>query len=276
MVETSIRVNRSSSVRNFLNQRCKTVNETELKKRAIVFIPHQDDETLGCGATIYKKIKAGADLFIVFLTDGSRSHSKFLDEADVKALRHEEALAATKILGLSENKIIFLDYHQSKFITFHDDAVDNVKRIIDEISPEQIYMPFFQDVHPDHIETNRIVKEALKSLGKAVSVFEFPIWFWSHWPWIGIDIKVSRVFLTEFRKAASFGFGLSAFNCFKTSVYVADALQKKREALNAYKSQMTKMNSKKDWPTLGEVACGDFLDCFFYEHEVFYQYGFSV
>src|SRR5207248_577693 len=43
----------------------------ELGRSAIVFAPHQDDEVLGCGGTIVRKLRAGADVTVVFLTDGS-------------------------------------------------------------------------------------------------------------------------------------------------------------------------------------------------------------
>jgi LmbE family N-acetylglucosaminyl deacetylase len=44
----------------------------------VVFSPHPDDETLGCGSTIIKKKRLGADVTIVFMTDGSKSHPHFI------------------------------------------------------------------------------------------------------------------------------------------------------------------------------------------------------
>ncbi|MEZ6086390.1 MAG: PIG-L family deacetylase [Phycisphaerae bacterium] len=51
----------------------------DYSKRAIVFSPHQDDEVLGCGGTIIKKIEQGADVHIVFMTNGRRSHAGHME-----------------------------------------------------------------------------------------------------------------------------------------------------------------------------------------------------
>ena len=52
----------------------KECDENELKRSAIFFSPHQDDETLGCGGTIIRKKRMGAEVKIVFMTDGCNSH----------------------------------------------------------------------------------------------------------------------------------------------------------------------------------------------------------
>ena len=43
-------------------------------RAAMVFAPHPDDETLGCGGTVVKLRRAGVDVHIVFMTDGRHSH----------------------------------------------------------------------------------------------------------------------------------------------------------------------------------------------------------
>ncbi len=41
---------------------------------AMVFSPHQDDETLGCGGMIARKREQGIPVVVTFLTDGRGSH----------------------------------------------------------------------------------------------------------------------------------------------------------------------------------------------------------
>ena len=40
--------------------------------RIVVLAPHMDDETLGCGGTIARHVRAGAQVTVIFLTDGRR------------------------------------------------------------------------------------------------------------------------------------------------------------------------------------------------------------
>ena len=49
-----------------------------LEHNVIIFSPHPDDETLGCGGTIAKKVKEGYQVKIVFMTDGRNAFSKIL------------------------------------------------------------------------------------------------------------------------------------------------------------------------------------------------------
>jgi hypothetical protein len=66
----------------WLNYLTKEIDECALGKPAIIFAPHQDDETLGCGGTIIRKKQAGANLQIVFMTDGCRSHAHLMTEIE--------------------------------------------------------------------------------------------------------------------------------------------------------------------------------------------------
>ena len=46
------------------------------KKTVIVFAPHPDDETWGCGGSIAKKISEGFEVIVVILTDGRYAFSE--------------------------------------------------------------------------------------------------------------------------------------------------------------------------------------------------------
>ena len=80
-------------------ERIQPVSEQDLAASAIIFSPHQDDETLGCGGTIIRKQEAGAEVKIVFMTDGSRSHHRFIPEEKLIILRQQEAIKAAQTLG---------------------------------------------------------------------------------------------------------------------------------------------------------------------------------
>ena len=104
---------------------------------------------------------------------------------------------------------------------------------------------------------------------RKINVFEYPIWFWLHWPWTSLSLKN----LSSWRN--SFVSGLYLLKEFQCSVHIADVLKLKREALEQHKSQMSRLIPDPDWFILNDVSNGEFLECFFQEHEVFHRYFFT-
>src|SRR2546426_12131813 len=47
------------------------------ERRVLVLAPHMDDEVLGCGGTLLQHARVGAQLTIVYLTDGRKGHGPF-------------------------------------------------------------------------------------------------------------------------------------------------------------------------------------------------------
>ena len=85
-----------------------------MKKNVVIFAPHPDDETLGCGGVIAKKVKEGYNIVIIFMTDG-RNALKELgvysnpSPFELKEIRKKEAETATEILGVNKKNLVFLD-----------------------------------------------------------------------------------------------------------------------------------------------------------------------
>jgi LmbE family N-acetylglucosaminyl deacetylase len=243
-------------------------DEKKLGGSAIVFAPHQDDETLGCGGTIIRKKQAGADLKIVFMTDGSKSHSHLITERELKNIRREEALAAAQKLGVEERDVIFLEVKDGTLSNNLISTIQRVSNIILDFLPQEIFIPYGQDGVPDHDATNHIVIAALKQCEFSAMVYEYPIWFWNHYPWTkGADDR--KNILSFFKN--NLMPGLSLFKEFKTSVYIGDVLDCKRAALNEHKSQMSELIPHPHWFTLPDVSQGEFLECFFQNYELFRQ-----
>lgn len=256
-------------VRDVLWRRVREYPAEHFRRSALVFAPHPDDETLACGGTILKKRQAGADVSVVFLCDGSRSHAKLMDPEALAALRTSEALAALHVLDVGETDVQFLGFEEKTLRRHHQAAVERVAAILHERRPEEVYVPYERDVHPDHEATYHIVLDALGRYGKAVSVYEFPIWFWHRWPWVRLPVSASRSTAKMLRNTLQAGFGLHHLALFRHGVYTGDVLAEKREALDQHQSQMTRFNGTPGWATLSDVAGGDFLACFFGPYEVF-------
>jgi LmbE family N-acetylglucosaminyl deacetylase len=249
----------------------QAVSPQDLAAPAIVFSPHPDDETLGCGGTIARKKKYGADVHVVFMTDGSASHRRFLSAADLRVIRRREALSACRVLGVNSEDVSFLDFEDGRLGSFHEAATENAAGLIRKHVCEQVFVPYAGDTTPDHRATRGIVLAALRSVQRPMVVYEYPVWFWRHWPWAAAPVECRRDLANEVVSSAlSF---LRLIRHLRWCVPIEDALDQKRAALNEHRSQTTRLLAgSPPWPILSDVSDGDFLDCFFQTQEVFYRH----
>jgi len=89
--------------------------------RVLICSPHPDDETICCAGVIQQALAAGAKVKIVYLTNGDANELAFIvyekrltfkkkEFLHMGQVRMQEAIAATKVLGLKESDLIFLGY----------------------------------------------------------------------------------------------------------------------------------------------------------------------
>lgn len=268
LIESSLRIQSRQFYRNILSFFTRELDENNLGRSAIIFSPHPDDETLGCGGTIIRKKRAGAKVNIIFIADGSQSHPHLIQENKLKSIRANEALAASRKLGVEKKDVFFLGFKDKELSKNQDSAIPKVIEILFRQEPDEIFIPYRRETHPDHLATNKIVISALQIYGRKLIVYEYPIWFWRHWPWV----QMGRETLGSWIKG--FISGLYLIRDFHCSVYVADVLELKRAALVQHKSQMTRLIPDPNWMTLSDISNGEFLDCFFQDYEIFHRHIF--
>jgi hypothetical protein len=61
-------------IRSALKWSARDFTDSAAGRAALVIAPHPDDETLGCGATILRKVSAGSSVTVLIVTDGRHSH----------------------------------------------------------------------------------------------------------------------------------------------------------------------------------------------------------
>jgi LmbE family N-acetylglucosaminyl deacetylase len=240
-----------------------------LIRSTVILAPHQDDETLGCGGSVIKKKVAGAEVRIIFMTDGTLSHKDLLPSAELKKIRDEEALAACQVLGLEESDIFFLGFKDGRLHEYIDIAVIKVVEILRKYKPQEIFIPYQKEAPSDHNATYRIAMSALEKWGKQVIIYEYLVWAWYHWPWVGV-FQTSRKATREILKNTVFSIAsLRLVKDLSHAVCIADVLDRKRAALDQHKSQMTRLISDRHWLILSDVSKGEFLIQFFQDYEYF-------
>jgi LmbE family N-acetylglucosaminyl deacetylase len=90
-------------------------------KTILIFAAHQDDETIGCGASIKKWSDDGNSICVCFVTDGSTGKEQGKDFGDIIHTRMEEVNRVSKILGISKIMTLSLECQKvvNKRDTFH-------------------------------------------------------------------------------------------------------------------------------------------------------------
>lgn len=122
--------------------------------RILVVAAHPDDEALGCGATLAKHVRDGAEVAVLFLTNGTGARGP-----DAEAARHRrEAMEeANSILGVQGTRCL----------DFPDNALDTVgllgiAQAIEEFCrdsgfPRVVYTHHRGDLNVDHQLVHRAV-----------------------------------------------------------------------------------------------------------------------
>ena len=263
----------TSTLGRRLLQRVMTGREVEdLGRSAIVFAPHPDDETLGCGGTILCKLEQGAKVQVVYLTDGAQSHVPLMPSDEVRAMRHNEALDACRELGVSESHVHFLDLPDSGLAEKDRIAIEKVRELLDIYGPEEVFVTHRDEEPRDHRAANSIVRQAVQLSGATTLVWEYPIWCWNRWPWLGFGKGAWRHPWAVTKSVWQGWPSLSLLTGCNCAVDVSAVLDEKRAALEMHRSQMTRINGDPRWDTLSDYADGRFLEMLFQPHEAFRRY----
>jgi LmbE family N-acetylglucosaminyl deacetylase len=131
----------------------------------MLIAPHPDDEALACSVILQKAVAAGAAIRVVYATDGEdnpwpqrllerkwRLHAR--DRERWGALRHDEAVAALRALGVNPADAGFLGLPDQKLTRLLTSDCRSIialwLRLITEWRPTDLLVPSIYDTHPDH------------------------------------------------------------------------------------------------------------------------------
>jgi N-acetylglucosamine malate deacetylase 1 len=150
-------------------------------RRLVVFAPHQDDETLCCGGAIAAATRAGSTVHVVYLTDGGKADDA-QSAAQIADVRRGEAGSACAILGVPRDHVLFLGFPDGSLTAHQASALEAVEKTLEQCEPDEIYIPARFDEHPDHQETNRLVRTAARQRAGSAMIHECPVWALNNWP----------------------------------------------------------------------------------------------
>nr|WP_026100549.1 PIG-L family deacetylase [Fortiea contorta] len=196
------------------------------QKSAMVFSPHQDDETFGCGGMIALKREYGVPVIVTFLTNGQgAANAEPNYQHKIIQTRKQEALTALQILGVEPSAIHFLEKPDG---TLPDLTLEEKQQTIAQITallvqhqPEEVYVPHHQDCHRDHEATYELVKQAIIQAKISVDLIEYPVWLFWRAPLL-LMLKLSDIAATA---------------CFS----IVSVQDKKIRAISSYHSQIVNL-----------------------------------
>lgn len=113
--------------------------------KVLVIAPHPDDEIIGVGGTIAKRVNAGDDVYVCVVTKGVTPlfQEKFIEKT------REECCEADAKLGVKET--IFLDFPAVMLETVpRYEFNGKISEVVNSIKPDEVYIPHRGDMQIDH------------------------------------------------------------------------------------------------------------------------------
>jgi LmbE family N-acetylglucosaminyl deacetylase len=127
-------------------------------KKILIVAPHPDDETLGCGGSLFKHRDRCDEINWMIMT-GMTITDGYDPETVEK--RNSEINAVSMIYGF--NNVFNLGFPTTRLdLIPKTQLVKCVSDIIQDMQPDQIYLPNRNDVHSDHTITFETVISAAK------------------------------------------------------------------------------------------------------------------
>lgn len=185
-----------------------------MSDRVLVIAPHPDDETLGCGGTLLRMAREGAEIAWLIVTSMSEGGG-FTKESI--ALREQEIVKVGALYGFSAVFRLNLLTRQLDRLPLQE-LIGEFSSVFKSFSPNQVFLPHWRDVHTDH----RAVFDAAAACSK---------WFRYN--------SVKRVIAYETLSETDFALGGQPAFQPNLFVNVTDFLDRKLEIMAVYQSEMS-------------------------------------
>lgn len=178
--------------------------------KILVIAVHPDDETLGCGGTLLKHKANGDEIHWLICTTIDENHSYY-------ETRKKEIEKVTELYDFDSVHNLRLKTMQVDEYSMSE-LVGKISKVISEIKPNIIYLPFKGDVHSDH----RKIFEASYSCTKS---FRYPF--------------IKKIYMMETLSETEFAPSTKE-DSFIPNVFVdiSDFIDKKLEIMQIFKSEI--------------------------------------
>jgi LmbE family N-acetylglucosaminyl deacetylase len=140
-----------------------------LARKVLVFSPHPDDETLGCGGTL-ARLAQMCPVKVVLVTDGSGAGG--LPEG-AGAARQLEFVNALGVLGVNDS--IQLNQPDGFFVGSRELA-EVIKKLLEDYQPDWVFLPSPLDYHRDHVRIAAFLEPLCRGAESVKQLLFYEIW----------------------------------------------------------------------------------------------------
>lgn len=186
--------------------------------KILVVAAHPDDELLGVGGTISKKISQGDIAYCIILGEGATSReTQGENTSRVVNNLHKNAKEASRVIGFSD--IHFESLPDNRFDSIDLlDIIKIVEKYIERYKPDVVYTHHHGDRNIDHRLTYEAVLTACRPVG---------------------EYTVKDIYTFETPSSTEWGF-TRGDNVFMPNIFedITNTLDKKIEAMGCYRSEL--------------------------------------
>lgn len=129
---------------------CAETNKNK-DNHVVFYVPHQDDEALSFGVGIMNHLKAGFEVHVVLLTDGSASGVRKkmgMTEEEFSQARDNEFALSMKSMGVKSSNVEYMNFKDGDLSV---KQVENVIKSYEKKYPKARHKTFsYTDPHHDH------------------------------------------------------------------------------------------------------------------------------
>ena len=133
-------------LRGWMLLRARDTTDESAERAAVIIAAHADDETLGCGVSIWHKTERGTPVWVIIASDGAAERTSLIeDNEDLSTLRQQEARAALGVLGVPAEQIQFLGFPDGALPDHREELTSALETALRELPADDVLVPALLD-----------------------------------------------------------------------------------------------------------------------------------
>lgn len=138
--------------------------------RVLVVAPHPDDEAVGCGGYLARLAVQGADVTVLFVTDGEKGLGR-PSLAQAAEIRRQEAHDAADLLSV--RRLMHWSLPDGG-VCVEGGTAAQLSRLVRKLGAEVVLVPHLGEAHPDHAAVAQLA--AMLDARPDMTVMTYEIW----------------------------------------------------------------------------------------------------